>query len=132
MNSGKTKIHLKDFRLAELQKLLVDLGESKFRGKQIFNWMYENFIDNFEEMANLPISLREKLDDLSEINTIKLISSQRSDSTKTVKYLFETNDGKKIESVIIPDGGILLGYITSNVPKPEWMPVSISFQADKS
>ena len=99
------KIFLKDFRLNELEDYIVSLGEPKFRGKQIFNWMYDNLVENFSEMANLPIALREKLNELSQINTLKLVSTQGSKSTETVKYLFETFDGKKIESVIIPENG---------------------------
>ncbi len=99
------KIFLKDFRLNELEDYIVSLGEPKFRGKQIFNWIYDNLVDNFSEMANLPIALREKLNELSQINTLKLVSTQGSKSTETVKYLFETFDGKKIESVIIPENG---------------------------
>jgi 23S rRNA (adenine2503-C2)-methyltransferase len=103
MNIKNKKIYLKDFRLEELENYLVEIGESKFRGKQIFNWMYDNLVDNFDEMGNLPSSLRDKLNKSTEINTLKLVSTQRSDSTKTVKYLFETHDGNKIESVIIPE-----------------------------
>lgn len=97
------KIHLRNFRLNELQDYLVDIGESKFRGKQIFNWINEKFLDNFEEMNNLPFALRKKLDELSQISSLRLISKQDSDSTKTVKHLFETFDGNKIESVVIPE-----------------------------
>jgi 23S rRNA (adenine2503-C2)-methyltransferase len=54
-------------------------------------------------MENLPISLREKLNELCEIKTLTLISKQSSPNSKTVKYLFETKEGNKIESVIIPE-----------------------------
>lgn len=103
MNSENKKIHLKNFRLEELEKYIVELGEPKFRGKQIFNWMYDNLVDSFDEMANLPNSLREKLNNSAEVNSLKLVSTQGSESTETIKYLFETNDGKKIETVIIPE-----------------------------
>ena len=105
MISKSKKIYLKDFRLHELENYLVSIGEPKFRGKQIFNWMYDNLVENFNEMGNLPLELRNKLENLTQVNTLKLISTQGSESTETVKYLFETYDGKKIESVIIPESG---------------------------
>ena len=118
MISKNKKIFLKDFRLSEIEDFIVEIGEPKFRGKQIFNWMYDNLIDNFDEMGNLPKSLREKLDEVSQINTLKLLSTQGSESTETKKYLFETYDGKKIESVIIPENGRRTLCISTQVGCP--------------
>jgi len=118
MNKKNKKIYLKDFRLEELEDYLVEIGESKFRGKQIFNWMYDNLIDNFNEMGNIPGSLKDKLNDTSEINTLKLVSTQGSENTKTVKYLFQTYDGNKIESVIIPEKGRRTLCISTQVGCP--------------
>lgn len=105
MNINSKKISLKDFRLDELQQFIINIGEPKFRGKQIFNWIYDNIVTDFNLMDNLPLSLREKLNELSEINTLKLVSRQGSINSATVKYLFETKEGNKIESVIIPESG---------------------------
>ena len=118
MISKNKKIYLKDFRLSEIEDFIISLGEPKFRGKQIFNWMYDNLIYKFDEMGNLPKSLREKLDEVSQINTLKLISIQGSQSTDTKKYLFETYDGKKIESVIIPENGRRTLCISTQVGCP--------------
>ncbi len=87
-------------------------------GNKLFNWMYDNLVDNFDEMGNLPISLRDKLEDISQINTLKLVSTQGSKSTDTKKYLFETYDGKKIESVIIPENGRRTLCISTQVGCP--------------
>lgn len=103
MKNKINKIQLTNFRLEELQNFVVELGESKFRGKQIFNWIYENLAENFDEMGNLPFALRTQLDAYTEISSLRLVSKQGSSNTQTVKYLFETYDGKKIESVIIPE-----------------------------
>lgn len=103
MKLENKKIHLKSFRLEELQDYLVEIEEPKFRAKQIFNWMYDNLVEDFGEMKNLPAELREKLKNLTELNSLKLLSQQGSETTETIKYLFETYDGKKIESVIIPE-----------------------------
>lgn len=118
MNLKNKKISLKDFRLEELKQYVADIGESKFRGDQIFNWMYDNIVEDFNLMENLPISLREKLNELSEIKTLNLISKQSSPNSKTVKYLFETKEGNKIESVIIPENGRRTLCISTQVGCP--------------
>ncbi|MCB9206764.1 MAG: 23S rRNA (adenine(2503)-C(2))-methyltransferase RlmN [Ignavibacteriales bacterium] len=103
MKKSEKLIDLKSLRLEELQNYFVELGASSFRGKQAFNWIYGNLISDFDEMQNLPISLRNQLKDNASINSLRLLSKQGSNSTNTNKYLFETVDGNKIESVIIPE-----------------------------
>ena len=49
-----------DFTLEELQNWMKDNGESAFRAKQVFSWIYKE-VWNFEEMKNIPASLKEKL-----------------------------------------------------------------------
>ncbi len=97
------KTHLKSLSLKELQEFVVELGHPKFRGKQIFNWMYDNLIEQFDEMSNIPESLRKVLNEKATINSLKLISTQNSENSDTLKYLFQTYDGHKIESVIIQE-----------------------------
>lgn len=118
MNLINKKISLKDFRLEELQEFIVDIGQSKFRGNQIFNWIYNNIVDDFNLMENIPIPLREKLNALSEINSLYLVSKHKSTNSKTVKYLFETKQGNKIESVIIPENGRRTLCISTQVGCP--------------
>jgi 23S rRNA (adenine2503-C2)-methyltransferase len=103
MKSKNDKINLKDFSLSEIQNYMVEIGESSFRGKQIFNWMYDKLVTDFDEMNNIPLKLREKLKESTVISSLKFISKQTSSSTNTEKYLFSTHDGHKIESVIIPE-----------------------------
>ncbi len=103
MKNENKLINLKNFNLLEIQNYVKELGESAFRGKQIFNWIYDNHVDDFDSMINIPIALRTKLKEVAELNALTLVTSQGSSSTKTNKYLFETVDGKKIESVVIPE-----------------------------
>jgi len=103
MNKEIKLTELKNFNVSELQKYTKDLGESAFRGKQIFNWIYNNLVDDFDEMTNIPIALRTKLKESANLNSLKLVTEKSSGSTNTVKYLFETFDGNKLESVIIPE-----------------------------
>ena len=94
------KNNIKNYNLEELQKIVEDLGEKKYRAEQIFNWIYKENVTSFDDMANLPISLREKLKENYDLHIFKIITKQESkDGTK--KYLFDVLDGNAIESVLM-------------------------------
>ncbi|MGA9291629.1 MAG: 23S rRNA (adenine(2503)-C(2))-methyltransferase RlmN [Ignavibacteriaceae bacterium] len=94
---------LKGLTLQELKDFFIESGESKFRGEQVFIWMYNNFSNNFNEMLNLPRSLRQKLAEEAELNTLQYVDSEISGETGTKKFIFSTHENHKIESVIIPE-----------------------------
>jgi 23S rRNA (adenine2503-C2)-methyltransferase len=103
MKEKDKKFVLKGLTLNELNKYFEINGEPKYRGSQLFNWMYNHLSFDFYEMQNFPLSLRNRLAENCELNTLLLITYQQSNSTGTKKYLFETVDGNKIESVLIPE-----------------------------
>lgn len=95
---------LKGYTLNELKKYFSSIDEKKFRGEQIFNWFYRHLADSYEEMDSVPKILRTRLtEETGPVNTIKLVSKKSSPHSGTTKFLFETLDGYKIESVIIPE-----------------------------
>jgi len=94
--------NLKGLTLKELEDFAVSIGEPKFRGKQLFDWLYTKEAGTFAEMTSLSKSLREKLSRISTIDSLNLVTSQTSPEDGTTKYLFELSDGKRIESVLIP------------------------------
>ncbi len=94
---------LKGLTLSELRDYIISINEPAFRAEQVFKWMYGDLVDEFSEMNNLPKSLRKKLSEEFKIDTLRSVTSEISPSTKTKKYIFETADGNKIESVIIPE-----------------------------
>ncbi len=95
------KLNLKGFTQQELEDFALSIGEKKFRGKQLFDWLYTKEVSSFTEMSSLAKSLRDKLSGISTINSIKILEVQES-SDGTRKFLFELEDGTKIESVLIP------------------------------
>jgi len=95
------KLNLKGLILQELENFALSIGEKKFRGKQLFDWLYTKEASSFAEMSSLAKSLRDKLTELSAIDPIEIVKVQES-SDGTKKFLFELEDGKKIESVLIP------------------------------
>lgn len=94
----KGKIVLKNLTEEEMREFILSIGEKKFRAKQIFSWIYKNVRD-FDEMKNIPKSLRDKLREKSIIGNIDIDLRLDSKIDKTKKYLFLLNDGNIIETV---------------------------------
>jgi len=93
-------IDLKSMLPMELEAFLVSLGEPKFRAKQVFSWLGKG-VQSFDEMRNLPLSLRTKLAETAEINGLKQLRKQVSASDGTTKYLWELRDGNAVETVVM-------------------------------
>ena len=53
--------NIKDYTLEELKQEMQEIQEKPFRAEQIFKWIYEEKVKNFDEMTNLSLQLREKL-----------------------------------------------------------------------
>ena len=83
-----------DFTLEELSKEI----KPAFRAKQIFGWLYAQGVTDFNEMQNIPKSLREELAQKYIINPLKIVHKEES-TDGTIKYLFELPDGKTMETV---------------------------------
>jgi 23S rRNA (adenine2503-C2)-methyltransferase len=103
MNKNK-KIMLKGMTLIEISDFFENIGEPRFRGEQVFNWVYNHMVTEFDEMQNIPKTLRLRLKETCELHTLNFVKSEISSETKTRKYVFETAEGNQIESVIIPEG----------------------------
>ena len=97
---GGHMVNLKDLQLEEMEKLAVEMGEARFRGKQLFEWIYRN-VTSFEEMGNLPQSFRQKLKDISHLGLLEVRKVQTSHIDGTKKFLFGLKDGNAIESVFM-------------------------------
>ena len=94
------KDNIKNYNLEELQKIIENLGEKKYREEQIFSWIYKENVTSFDEMVNLPLSLRNTLKEKFDLHIFNIITKQESkDGTK--KYLFDILDGNAIETVLM-------------------------------
>lgn len=85
----------------DLEKEIISLGIEKYRTKQIFDFVHNKKIDNFNEITNIPKKLREVLDETYILNKIKIYDVFKSYEDETIKFLFLLNDGNIIESVIM-------------------------------
>lgn len=96
------KKNIKDYNLEALKEEMKAIGEKPFRAEQIFKWIYQDKVKSFEEMTNISLALREKLDSiyfLGEFDIVKKLESV--DGTK--KYLFDVKDENRnlIETVLM-------------------------------
>lgn len=94
-------IDIRKLSLEEIQTALVDLGEAKFRAKQIYSWLWQKGARSIDEMTNLSKDLRAKLNTHYTIRPIMEDMVQRSNDG-TIKSRYRLHDGHLIESVLIP------------------------------
>ncbi|BBG66836.1 ribosomal RNA large subunit methyltransferase N [Hydrogenimonas sp.] len=85
-----------DFTQEELEKLF----SPKFRAKQIFNWIYQQHVDRFSEMENIPKKLRAELDERYTISPLEIVQKQKS-RDGSIKYLFRLHDNHTVEAVLL-------------------------------
>ncbi len=92
---------LKSQTLTELQKEMEQLGEKKFRAKQLYSWMHEKLVDDFDQMTNLPKGLLTRLKENYTLMRLVPLEVQVSKQDGTAKFLFQLPDGNVIESVLM-------------------------------
>ena len=92
---------IKSLRLSELQKEIEELGEKRFRAKQIYSWLHVKLVDDFDEMTNLSREFRERLKKEYELISLVPVQVQISGQDGTSKFLFRLSDGSMIESVLM-------------------------------
>jgi len=98
------KTDLKNLTLPALELFLKGRGKERFRATQIFKWIFQHDVDNFEEMTNISKDLRRELAETACISNLEPEAvEQGSDGTR--KYLFSLGDGNGVEAVLIPIEG---------------------------
>lgn len=112
------KINLIGQTQEELEAFVASIGEAKFRGRQLFSWIYQKHVESFAEMSNLARSFQAKLADLATLAVLKKVHSLNSAQSGTIKYLFELNDGHRIESVFMPEADRRTLCVSSQVGCP--------------
>ena len=90
---------IRSMDMEELKHLAVSLGEKPFRAKQLFSWLHEKRVEDYEEMTNLSKTFRERLKQAYPLTVLRPVDMQESQIDGTRKYLFALDDGNVIESV---------------------------------
>ena len=107
-------LNLAELDLVELEAALVARGQERFRGRQVFAWIYRRGVTDVAGMTDLPKDLRGSLSHDCTIGTPVLASRERS-SDGTEKFLLRLADGAHIESVFIPDTPAMTFCISTQV-----------------
>lgn len=110
----KVKIDIRSLSKEVLAEQFKALGEPGFRAKQVYDWLWTKACTHFEEMSNLPKSLREKLNESYAINAVQIDQSQFS-ADKTIKNTFKLYDDNIIEGVLIPTPERMTACVSSQV-----------------
>ena len=95
------KKNIRYLNLAELENYFADVGEKKFRAKQIYEWLWQKHAHSFDEMTNLSKQLRAKLAEQFSLPALKIDATQYS-ADGTIKSRFKTVEGHLVEGVLIP------------------------------
>lgn len=95
------KIDILSLNFEELSEKILEMGEKKFRAKQIFDWLHVKKITDFEQMSNISAQFRAQLSENFYINCLKIKKRLVSKIDNTVKYLYGLEDGEAVESVLM-------------------------------
>lgn len=104
--------NIKDLNIDELEVFLVNCGQKPFHARQIFHWLYQRGVSDFNRMSDLPVGLRRQLKESFSFSALELLQSFHS-SDGTEKFLFALSEGNLIEAVSIPASGRVTGCISS-------------------
>ena len=114
MTSESSRPDLAELERPALEALLESRGAQRFRGRQIFRWIYRRGVSDIEAMTDLPRELRAQLAAELTIGLPHLVHSERS-TDGTEKFLLRLADGRHIESVFIPDTPAMTFCISTQV-----------------
>ena len=93
-------MNLRSLTLAELADLLKTMGQPSFRAKQVYTWLHRG-IRSFDEMTDLPKTLRTALAENYPLYTPQAVRRQESARDGTIKYLWRLSDGNCVETVLM-------------------------------
>ncbi len=95
------KIDILSLSLEELENILIENGEKKFRAKQIFQWLHVKRVFDFSKMTDISVQLRQSLNEIFCIKGLFVQKKLESAIDNTVKYLYRLPDGNFVETVLM-------------------------------
>lgn len=95
------KTDIKSLNTDELKDFIIKAGEKPFRATQIYEWLHVKLIQDFEEMTNIPKSLRNYLQENATLKQLSLVRTLTSGTGETSKFLFKLEDGNLLECVLM-------------------------------
>ena len=106
-----------ELSLNDWQILFAGWGEQKFRAGQVCQWIYAKKVFSYYDMSNLSKGLREKLNN-SVMMSLPILTRQQTSKDGTKKYLWQMQDGARVESVLLNHGGHKTACISSQAGCP--------------
>ena len=83
---------IRSAKLDEIKQFMHEIEEKHFRAEQIFDWIHTKFARNYDEMTNLPITLRDRLTKIAPILPVEIVHVQKSSDNATRKYLLKLHN----------------------------------------
>lgn len=112
VKSGQRNI--RTLSLAEIERYFEDLGEKKFRARQVYEWIWQKQAQSIDAMTNLSKELRIRLKEDFTLPALTVDATQFS-SDGTVKSRFRTHDGHLVEGVLIPTSDRFTACVSSQI-----------------
>lgn len=106
--------NIRHLSLQELETYFVEIGEKKFRAKQVYEWLWKKHAHTFEAMSNLSKEMRVKLAEHFTLPALSVETTQYS-TDGTVKSRFKTVEGNMVEGVLIPSGDRKTACVSSQI-----------------
>ena len=110
----KTLKNIRHLSLADIEQYFEELGEKKFRAKQVYEWLWQKHAMSFADMTNLSKDLRQKLGETFTLPALTIDTTQYS-SDGTIKTRFKTWDGHLVEGVLIPTTSRYTACVSSQI-----------------
>jgi 23S rRNA (adenine2503-C2)-methyltransferase len=104
MQRADDRPDLRAYPLDRLAGEMATLGEKPYRARQVFRWLHQRGAAAFDEMTDLPRELRARLAERFDLHTLQMAEEHRS-TDGTIKWKWQTCDGRFIESVYMPHAG---------------------------
>jgi 23S rRNA (adenine2503-C2)-methyltransferase len=114
MVQSTSKRDIRKLKLDELKEFFVQHGEKAFRAQQVYEWLWQKSVKDFDMMSNISLSTREMLKEHFIINHILVDTMQRS-TDGTIKNAVKLHDGLIVESVLIPAEKRITACVSSQV-----------------
>jgi len=95
------KPDIRSLTYEQLNDAVIAHGGQKFRTGQIYGWLHQKGVMSFDEMNNVPLSLRQSLQQEYGLSTVRVLKKLVSEIDGTVKYLFELCDSETVETVVM-------------------------------
>ncbi|NBY25179.1 MAG: 23S rRNA (adenine(2503)-C(2))-methyltransferase RlmN [Chitinophagaceae bacterium] len=111
---SKTPRNIRELSYPELEQVIEELGEKKFRAKQVYEWLWQKQAMSFADMTNLSKQLRQQLGETFTLPALQIDTKQYSEDG-TIKLRFRTWDGHFIEGVLIPTDKRITACVSSQV-----------------